>query len=88
MADTDRDGAEIGRRIKDVRQRRGITQMWLADKVGITKQAMYAIEAGKATPKAPHVARIARLLRVSSDYLLGLKDEQIVDDRRRALVPA
>jgi len=85
MADTERDGAEIGRRIKDVRQRRGITQMWLAEKTGITKQAMYAIEAGKAVPKAPHVAKIARLLRVSSDYLLGLKDEKIVEDRQHVL---
>jgi transcriptional regulator with XRE-family HTH domain len=72
----------IGKRIRDVRQRRGITQMWLAKRAGITKQAMYAIEAGNVDPRATRVAKIAQALRVSTDYLLGIRDEEIVDDRR------
>ena len=68
--------AGVGERIKEVRQRRGITQLWLAQRIGISKQGMYAIEAGHADPRSSRVAEIARALRVSTDYLLGLKDEE------------
>jgi DNA-binding XRE family transcriptional regulator len=73
--------AAIGHRIRTVRNRRGITQLWLATRAEISKQAMYAIEVGRADAKATRIARIAKALRVSTDYLLGLKDEEIVDDR-------
>jgi transcriptional regulator with XRE-family HTH domain len=71
----------IGKRIRFVRERRGITQLWLAQRAGISKQGMYAIETGKADPRATRLAMIAKALRVSADYLLGLKDEEISEDR-------
>lgn len=74
------DSGTIGSRIKEVRQRRGITQMWLAKRIGISKQGLYAIESGLADPRASRIADIARALRVSTDYLLGLKDEEELVD--------
>jgi transcriptional regulator with XRE-family HTH domain len=78
---TDPEVREMGQRIRYVRLRRGITQMWLAERVEVSKQAMYAIEAGRSEAKARHVKRIAKALRVSADYLLGLKDEEISEER-------
>lgn len=69
----------IGERIRSVREKRGITQKWLAERVGISKQALYAIEKGKIDVRGSRVAAFAKALRVSTDHLLGLKDEEISD---------
>ena len=69
----------IGKRIRSVRERRGITQKWLAERVGITKQSLYAIEKGDIDIRGSRVAAFAKALRVSADYLLGLKEEELSD---------
>jgi len=74
------EGESIGKRIRSVRLRRGITQKWLAEKVGISKQAMYAIETGDSDLGGSRVAAFAKALRVSSDYLLGLKETEELSD--------
>jgi transcriptional regulator with XRE-family HTH domain len=56
--------------------RYGMSQAELARRVGISIQGMNLIEAGKTPdPAASRVREIARVLRVSADYLLGLKDD-------------
>lgn len=68
----------LGKRIRDVRLRYGMSQAELARRIGITPQAMNAIENESVDPRASRVAAIARILRVSSDYLLGLRDDEDV----------
>jgi len=78
----------LGRRIREVRRHRGISQQWLAQQAGLSKQALYAIETGKVDPRASRVAKIAKALRVTSDYLLGLKDTEELGDMVRPLAVA
>jgi transcriptional regulator with XRE-family HTH domain len=54
----------------------GMTQAELARRIGISTQGMNLIETGNTPdPAASRVREIARVLRVSADFLLGLKDK-------------
>lgn len=64
----------IGKRIKYLREKIGITQTQLAKLVGIGKSTLSEYESGKANPTAEVIKKIANSLNVSADYLLGLKD--------------
>ena len=67
----------LGTRVRRARIRYGMSQAELARRIGISTQGMNLIEAGKTPdPAASRVREIARVLRVSADYLLGLTDEQ------------
>jgi transcriptional regulator with XRE-family HTH domain len=62
-------------RVKETRERRGLSQQELADRTGIHVQQVYRIENAKSVPTADTLARLARELDVSADYLLGLTDD-------------
>ena len=67
----------LGERIRKARVRYGMSQTVLAARIGISKTAMNNIELGDtADPAASRVREIARALKVSADYLLGLTDEE------------
>ncbi len=56
-----------------------MTQQQLADKVGVTRQTIIAIEAGKYAPSLPLAFRIARAFDVSVDVLFQYEDENPTD---------
>lgn len=61
---------EVGRRISDVREERGLTQRQLAEKAGISIAFLSEIENGKRNLSSGKLLRIADELSVSTDYLL------------------
>jgi len=70
----------IGQRIKETRERSGYTQARLASEADITPAAISQIEAGERTPSTPILRRIASVLKVSSDFLLGTTDDVALKD--------
>ena len=54
-----------------------ITQQQLADRVGVTRQTIIAIEAGKYAPSLPLAFRIARTFNVSVEQVFQYEDSQI-----------
>ena len=57
--------SEIQNHVRRLRFENGeITQQQLADKVGVTRQTIIAIEAGKYSPSLPLAFRIARTFNV------------------------
>ena len=62
----------IGERIHTLREQRGMSQAEFARRLGVTRATISAWEQGVNLPTAGYLADMARLLRVSSDYLLGL----------------
>jgi transcriptional regulator with XRE-family HTH domain len=53
-----------------------MTQQALGDAVGVTKATIFRVEKGDfADVKGQTIARMAKTLNVTADYLLGLKDE-------------
>ena len=58
-----------GRRIREMRLRRGITKERLAELVGITTQYLGDLERGHKCMNYTILARMSRQLEVSTDYL-------------------
>jgi len=59
-----------------IRKARGIGAAELANKVGVTRQTIYAIEAGTYLPNTEVTLRLARQLEVSVEELFSLPGEQ------------
>ena len=67
---------QLGDRIRQARERYGMSQAELARRVKVSKQTMYEIESNKTLdPGVLKVLAIAKILRVSVDALVGLKDK-------------
>jgi transcriptional regulator with XRE-family HTH domain len=69
----------IGERIKKRRQILGMTQQELAKAIWVTPQHISAIEQGKRDPSLFSLARLARELGVTIDYLVTNKESVITD---------
>ncbi len=66
----------FGERVHLIRRRRKMTQKELGEAVGVSKTTIFRIEKGDfADAMGQHIAKMARVLNVSADYLLGLKEE-------------
>lgn len=72
----------LGQRIRQARERYGMTQAELARRITITPMALNLIERGKTPdPRVSRVIAIARELRVSFDeLLLGLDTDDDEED--------
>ena len=67
------DIANLGRRIADARRDMGLTQKDLAEKVGVTAQAVSKWERGSSCPDISILDEIACALGISVSELLGVK---------------
>lgn len=61
----------VKNRVREQRDARGISQMDLAERSGLTRQSIGAIESGKATPAVDVALRIARALDCQVEDLFG-----------------
>jgi len=60
-------------RTKEIAKKRGMSMESLANKVGISKSGIYQWD--KHEPKPSTIQKVADVLHVSTDYLLGRTDE-------------
>lgn len=67
-------------RITKTREVKGMNQAQLAEKAGITPAAISQIEKGHRVPSLPVLHRIASVLEVSLDYLMGKTDKSEIED--------
>lgn len=65
----------FGARLKTARKKRGMTQTEIADGIGYKKAAVSIWEHGRSMPSISVVETIARILNVSTGYLLGYSDD-------------
>src|SRR5665213_2034039 len=63
-------------RLSALRKSRGISAVDLAGQSGITRQAVYAIEAGTYMPNTAVALRLARSLETSVESLFALDEEE------------
>jgi len=66
----------IGRRVKEARRAAKLTQLQLAEAVGITQSTISELEKGESRA-TKHIARIAYACNVSVEYLEGLDDNPL-----------
>ena len=65
----------MGDRIRMHRARLHLSQTDLAKLIGISLTSMSAIERGDTDPRASRIKKLAEILGVSADYLLGHREE-------------
>ena len=70
-------------RIKEISNKKGVSIDYVNDKAGLSNKAIYGWK--KSTPKADNLQKVADVLHVSTDYLLGRTDEMnyISDDNKQ-----
>ena len=61
----------IGERLKTLRVRRALTQQELADRAGVSSNALNRIELNKAEPHMSTLRKLAKALDVDPTELLG-----------------
>ena len=64
---------QLGSRIRQARDRAGLTQEQLAERIGVSRTAIARYESGEIEPKLHNLAAIALALGVSCDELLGIR---------------
>jgi transcriptional regulator with XRE-family HTH domain len=69
----DERAALIGGHVQNIRKRRGLTQKRLAEKIGVTREAIAAYESGRSHLTDLTLMDLSTALRVSSDEILGLQ---------------
>ena len=67
---------EFSERLKNLRKKVGLTQVDVAGKLGISQQAYASWERGVKKPTQDNLVKIAQILNVSVDYLVGNSDEE------------
>ncbi len=67
---------EIGRRIERLLEKRNISQRDLANRIGLDESIVSRIIKGERVPKSDVLANIATALHTTSDYLLGIENDE------------
>lgn len=65
----------IFERIRELRERNGMSQAELARKLDVTRSSINAWESGLSTPTTQYVVALSKLFHVSTDHLLGTEAE-------------
>jgi transcriptional regulator with XRE-family HTH domain len=85
---TEREAAEaLGRRIATLRKDKEITQVQLAEMLGISQPVISQYELGRLRPPHDFILRFAEALHVSTDLIFGLqktpkaRDAEVLDRR-------
>jgi transcriptional regulator with XRE-family HTH domain len=68
---------EIGKNLQSLRKRRGLTQKELGKKIGLTREAIAAYEAGRSHLMDTTLLDMALILRVSISEILGLERKAV-----------
>lgn len=61
--------------LKKARLRKGLSQVQLAEQLGVAKSTYSMYESGNREPNVQTIKKIADILNVSTDELLGMDDE-------------
>lgn len=75
---------DIGNAIKTLRMKQGWTQGQLAEKCGMSTNAVSSIETGKAYPPKNTVERLCQVFGIPTSYLLmqSIEEEDFPEDKR------
>ncbi|HJD22532.1 MAG TPA: helix-turn-helix domain-containing protein [Firmicutes bacterium] len=69
----------LGERIRQLRAGRGISQVELADALGVTKQSVSNWENNNIQPSIDMLLKLSTYFSVSTDSLLGLDDRTYLE---------
>ena len=70
---------DFSNRLRELRTQAGLTQLQLAQRLGITKSVISFYELSERAPSPDVLIRLANIFRVSTDYLLELDKRETID---------
>ena len=70
---------EFTGKLKTMRINRNLTQKQLAEQLGVAKSVVSYYESGDRFPSYDVLVRLARIFHVSTDYLLGVEHDRVLD---------
>lgn len=80
------ENSSLGERLQYARKKRGYTQDFLAESIGVSRGVIYNIEKNKNEPQAIVINAICRTLRISRDWLLlGAGEMDYIEDSSRSV---
>ena len=69
----------FGSKLKELRKNHKLTQQQLAERVGVSKSVISYYESGDRYPSYDILVKIARIFHTSTDFLLDISRENIID---------
>lgn len=75
----------IGKRLKELRIRRGFSQLDLGTAIGVTKVSICGYENGSRLPTLDNLIKISEVLETTTDYLLG-REMHIVNEENKTYI--
>lgn len=75
----------LGKRIREYRQKYGMTQFQLAEKLGIDDKHLSRIELGKNMPQAVIISRLAEVFNIEPKNLFEFSHLSSIDDIKKDL---
>lgn len=70
---------DFGKKLKQLRTQAGLTQLQLAERIGVTKSVISFYELQERSPSPDVLIKLSRIFHVSTDYLLGLERNNTID---------
>lgn len=70
---------DFGEKLKRLRKEKNLTQLQLAERIGVTKSVISAYESSSRYPSYDILIKLAGIFRVTTDYLLGLANSRTID---------
>ena len=70
---------DLARRLRQLRTSQKMTQQQLGDRIGVAKSVVSYYESGDRCPSYDVLIRIAKVFHTSTDHLLGVSQDAIVD---------
>ena len=71
----------VGERIRELREKFGISQADLAKRIGVSRSTESSWEAGLGSPNSACLIDLAKIFHVSTDYLLGIEKQLTINTR-------
>lgn len=72
-------GDKFNENLKKARERKGMSQKDVAEKIGVAKSTYSLYESGNREPNVQTIKKIADVLSTSADKLLGMEEELQID---------
>lgn len=69
----------FGDKLKALRTSQKLTQQQLADRIGVAKSVVSYYESGDRYPSYDVLVKIAHVFHTTTDYLLDVKKEKVID---------
>lgn len=79
-------GKSMGLRITETLKKRGMTQKNLAERIGIKESVISRYISGDREPKPEMLANIATALHTTSDFLLGIENDEYSHPRIKRMI--